>query len=155
MVEFAGHHLIDTQAGGNPCESFTMQKYHIDGLEFTAASIIGGVLIEPQLPDGFWSTTRRLRPLSHADWLYRPFVITVTVEALDTRFDRQILFGDEAAVKEGQLWMAVNRQKWLSEWPGGVCYEVYCLDKNAIKKPSLWGKFKTLSDAVNCAVRNE
>ncbi len=132
-----------------------MQKYDLDGLEFTAASLYEGVLVDPQLPDGFWSMTRRLRPLSHADWLYRPFVKAVTVEALDVQFDRQILLGDEVAVKEGQLWVALNRDKWLSEWVGGVCYEVYCLDKHAIKTPSLWGKFSTLSEAVNCAKRNE
>jgi hypothetical protein len=36
-------------------------------------------------------------------------------------------------------------------WPGGIRYDTYCLDGGAWDRPTAWGKFGTLAEAVRCA----
>jgi hypothetical protein len=36
-------------------------------------------------------------------------------------------------------------------WPGGLRYDTYCLDGGAWDRPTAWGKFGTLEEAIACA----
>jgi hypothetical protein len=37
------------------------------------------------------------------------------------------------------------------QWPDGVFYRVYCLDGGAWDRPTLWGRFESLHEALQCA----
>ena len=41
--------------------------------------------------------------------------------------------------------------RWLEAWPTGIRYDTYCLDGGAWDRPTAWGKFGTLAEAVRCA----
>ena len=36
-------------------------------------------------------------------------------------------------------------------WVGGIRYDTYCLDGGAWDRPTNWGKFGTLEEAIPCA----
>ena len=36
-------------------------------------------------------------------------------------------------------------------WPGGFRFDTYCLDGGAWDRPTAWGKFGTLEEAIACA----
>jgi hypothetical protein len=36
-------------------------------------------------------------------------------------------------------------------WPQGVRFDTYCLDGGAWDRPTAWGKFGTLEEAIACA----
>ena len=41
--------------------------------------------------------------------------------------------------------------KWLEAWPTGNRFDTYCLDGGAWDRPTAWGKFGTLEEAIQCA----
>jgi len=76
--------------------------------------LVEGVLVDPVLPEGFWSTPLGKRPASHLAYWERPFVLTVA-SLTPPRFD------------------------------------VFCLDGGAWERPTCWGRFRTLEEALRCA----
>ena len=36
-------------------------------------------------------------------------------------------------------------------WPGGLRFDTYCLDGGAWDRPTGWGKFGTMAEAIRCA----
>ena len=40
------------------------------------------------------------------------------------------------------------------QWPDGVFYSVYCLDGGAWDRPTLWGRFESLDEALQCVERS-
>lgn len=87
------------------------------------------VPINPQLPDDFDCTDNRSRPGSHLKWWNRPYIETETW-------------------KEGH---SCPREKWFTSWPSGTRYDVRCLDGGAWDRPTCWGMFGTLEEALACA----
>jgi hypothetical protein len=89
--------------------------------------------INPRLPARFDSTPNDARPASHMKWWGRPFIQT---------------FGPGNAL--GDL-TGPAREQWYRAWPSGVRYDVRCLDGGAWDRPTCWGMFATLEDALACA----
>lgn len=122
-------------------------KFTIDHLVFHAKSKADGILINPKLPPRFDDTANDERPASHQKWWHRPFIQTLSVEEEDRRYAERT---DEWAEKGREAW-AESRPKWLAAWPGGVRYEVRCLDGGAWDRSTSWGMFATLKEAIACA----
>jgi len=49
--------------------------------------------------------------------------------------------------EEGSEYLA----RWLEAWPSGNRFDTYCLDGGAWDRPTAWGKFGTLEEAIQCA----
>jgi hypothetical protein len=92
-----------------------------DGSFGIAEDVAAGILINPLLPEGFYSTPVAERSQAHMErWYQAPFI-------LHTVWDTELS-------------------------PTGHQYEVYCLDENAMDRPSIWGVFVTLEEALMCAM---
>lgn len=89
---------------------------------------IDGIKIDPRLPKNFFATDNATRP--HSPWWDVPFILT------------QGYFGPDTAE---------SREAWLRAWPTGTRYDVYCLDGGAWDRPTVWGKFGSLAEALECA----
>lgn len=148
-------HTIDTTtniAGVPPAPPEAHQRagfrrFRILGVTFYARGKVGAVLINPKLPEGFASTSNDWRPPSHRKWWGLPYIETTSVEDMDSYYAERI---DEWA-EEGRKHWAENRPGWLAAWPSGTRYEVRCLDGGAWDRPTCWGMFASLDEAIACA----
>lgn len=123
------------------------RKIMIDGLAFQASNQVDGILIDPKLPPRFDCTANEARPASHQKWWGRPYIETMTVEDWDRYYAER---SDEWAGQGREHWKN-DRPKWLAAWPGGTRYDVRCLDGGAWDRPTCWGMFATLQEAIECA----
>ena len=89
------------------------------------------VPINPKLPAKFDCTPNDARPDSHQRWWHRPFIQTFTFEQIGGN--------------------AEQRTRWFEHWPTGTRYDVRCLDGGAWDRPTCWGMFGTLEEAMSCA----
>lgn len=95
--------------------------------------------INPKLPENFGCTDNNARPFSHMKWWNRPYIETYSWdEALE-------------AVISGAWTMRPDRARWFERWPSGVRHDVRCLDGGAWDRPTCWGSFATLEEAIECA----
>lgn len=123
-------------------------KFSLDGHTFAAEDCVDGVLINPTLPERFDHTTNETRPASHAKWWNRPFIVTETVEQLDTFYAERT---DEYADEGRREWQEKGRVSWMKTWPSGTRYETRCLDGGAWDRSTSWGMFASLEEALACA----
>lgn len=93
-----------------------------------AEQVIEGIPVNPVLPKRFYGTDNRKRP--NSPWWHVPYVRITS-----------------CPFEEGSEHLA----KWLEAWPSGNRFDVYCLDGGAWDRPTAWGKFGTLEEAVRCA----
>lgn len=116
---------------------------------------VDGVPVDPRLPDGFGVTPNDERPESHQIWWHRPFIVTDRWEPVSwgQYRDRLTGLGHEVDYTPEQ-WSdreARQRREWFKHFPSGVRYDVRCLDGGAWDRPTDWGIFGTLSEAIECA----
>ena len=78
--------------------------------------IVDGIPVDPEFPEGLWSTPNNKRPASHEEFADQPFIRTVSVP-------------------------------WMKEH-SGYRYDTYFLDGGAWDRPTCWGKFATLEEAL-------
>ena len=100
-----------------------MKTYTFAGRKVQAVDQVEGFFVDPKLPANFDDTDNEQRPASHQAWWNVPFIRT---------------YRDTAP-------------KFLEAWPGGVRYDVRCLDGGAWDRTTAWGWFATLDEAVECA----
>jgi hypothetical protein len=91
---------------------------------FVCDQVIGRVPVNPTLPEHFGDTANEKRPQSHMAWWGVPYVE---------------IYEDD-------------HPKFVEHWKGTVRYDVRCLDGGAWDRPTCWGMFATLAEAVACAV---
>lgn len=122
-------------------------KPFVLGLEiFRAENCIGNVLINPKLPVNFDCTANDMRPLSHQKFIGVRYITTYSEADFDPATHT-----DDYADKRRAMWAESGRDKWFKAWPNGIRYDVYCLDGGAWDRPTSWGCFATLDEALNCA----
>ena len=92
------------------------------------------VPINPKLPKKFHGTPNEARPPSHMRWWGVPYIETFSWKQNRTPNDS-----------------AQDREKWYEAWPSGTRFDVRCLDGGAWDRPTWWGSFATLSEAIRCA----
>lgn len=126
-----------------------LNTFIFNGKRFTAEACIDGVLINPSQPKMFYNTPNEDRPASQAKWWNLPFVVTLTIESLDATYANRT---DEYAEAARSMW-STGRIKWLDAWPNGTRYDIWCLDGGAWDRPTSWGGFATIEEAVACAKR--
>ena len=107
-----------------------------------------GVPFNPKLPKRFDDTPNEERPASHQRWWGRPFIVTETVDRMDDFYANR---RDEYADKGREFWEE-TRAKWLESWTDGIRYDVRCLDGGAWDRSTWWGSFRTIDEAVQCAL---
>ena len=95
-----------------------------------ADRVIDGIPVNPVLPKRFDGTPNEARPASHLQWWGVPYVRIYP-----------------CPYEAGSEYLA----RWLVAWPTGIRYDTYCLDGGAWDRPTAWGKFGTLAEAVRCA----
>jgi len=84
--------------------------------------------VDPPLPEEFYDTPNDERPDWQIEVLWdRPFIET-------TSFSGKEEF----------------RENWYKSWPSGIRYEARCLDGGAWDRPTVWGMFPTLMEAIEC-----
>lgn len=103
---------------------------------------IDGIHLNPVLPEGMTGTPNDQRPGSHNVWINRPYIETTTMAQLETYWREQQQQSDDEIEQ--------SRQKWLAAYPEGTCYTVHCLDGEVWDRPTEWGYFQTLDEAVAC-----
>lgn len=123
------------------------KNFNINGKSFAAEDCVDGVLINPKLPKNFDCTSNEYRPASHQKFWYMPYIETFSTEDWEASHNSAT---DEYAEARRARWAVEGRQNWLRAWPSGVRYEVHCLDGGAWDRPTQWGMFATLDEALNC-----
>lgn len=109
--------------------------------------VIDGIPVNPKLPRNFDGTRNEERPKSHQPWWNLPYIQTTSVESLDAQYaSRTDDYADEARA----AWVE-GRKTWMQAWPTGTRYDVRCLDGGAWDRPTAWGMFQTLEQAIECA----
>ncbi len=71
---------LDFLEGKTPAPDSSLKtfKFEVDGTEYQARDYIGGVFIDPVLPDNFWTEPLESRTTEHMrHWEAMPFIISV------------------------------------------------------------------------------
>lgn len=123
------------------------KSHHPRGAPMKAEKFIDGIPVNPVLPKNFSDTPNEERPASHEIWWDRPYIQTTTVEELDAEYANRT---DDYAEEARRAWVG-GRLTWMKAWPSGTRYAVRCLDGGAWDRPTCWGMFGTLEDALVCA----
>lgn len=137
-----------------------LQAFQLDGLLFYAVELVEGVLVDPALPAGFDDTTHQQRDdVQRARWWNRPFIERSAWEGpygleASHRAGQVALaqFSPALATRDVDEFIAMRRAHWFGAWPGGVRYEVRCIDGTAPDRATSWGTFATMAEALDCAV---
>lgn len=138
---------------GKPLHRFQFRE---GGPVFYAEALEDGVLINPALPEGFDCTDNELRsPEERARWWLRPFIETDEWEERErfmrSRHEFMSLKGQaDQAPADLEAHIEQERAAWFRAWPEGKRYDVRCLDGGAWDRPSDWGMFATLAEALAC-----
>lgn len=116
---------------------------------------IEGVPVDPGLPDGFDVTPNDERPDSHQIWWHRPYIVTDRWDAETWEQYRDRLAGcgyePDYTPEQWDLRQAEQKRAWHRSFPDGVRYDVRCLDGGAWDRPTDWGIFGALGEAIECA----
>lgn len=84
--------------------------------------------VNPPFPENFDDTPNDERPKWEIEFLWgRPYIEIIEFSG-DPKF----------------------RKQWFDSWPDGKRFDVRCLDGGAWDRPTAWGMFKTLDEALRC-----
>lgn len=115
----------------------TLQTFTVSGHRFQAEQLIDGwILVNPKLPRNFAFTANEDRPPSHQKFWHLPFI----EEYSDIPYPRS----------KSREEIEKFHSEWLAAWPSGIRYDVRCLDGGAWDRPTWWGGFATLDEAIAC-----
>lgn len=131
-------------------------RFKENGPAFAAENLVDGVLINPALPEDFSCTDNEKRsPEELARWWLRPFI---QVESWEDQ-ERFIRSHQEYLKRTGDAelcrpdlegFIEAQRAAWFKVWTEGNRYEARCLDGGAWDRPTCWGMFPTLQEALAC-----
>lgn len=116
---------------------------------------VDGIPIDPELPENFDITPNYDRPPSHNLWWRRPYIETdrYEPESYEDYQERLSRMGMEADYSR-EDWEATQLEytkQWQEAWPGGVRYNLRCLDGGAWDRPTNYGFFPSLEKAIAAA----
>lgn len=118
------------------------------------------MLINPKLPEHFFDCPNDERSKSELKKFWQvPIILTEEYgdynEETWTEYQARMTdpknkyTGDTEA--EFNKWMQEKKDAWFMNFPTGTAYRVHCLDGGAWDRPTDWGSFGTLEEAVACA----
>lgn len=115
------------------------------------------MLINPQLPDHFFNLDNGLRSQSEIEKYWDvPIILTDKYQENDTWEDYQErtagIHADFIKKTEDDFnhWIQDRKDSWFKAFPTGIAYRVHCLDGGAWDRPTSWGSFASLEDAIAC-----
>lgn len=111
-----------------------------------------GYPLNPVLRDTFSTTPNEHREaLEVADWWGLPFIQCTTWQDAESGLRRaQQARGEDRGTAEAEAEIEASKAAFHSFNPGGSKYVVRCLDGGAWDRPSLWGVFPSLEEAIEC-----
>jgi hypothetical protein len=118
------------------------------------------IAINPSLRDDFDNTPHDERhPSEISEWWDRPYIVTCTFQ--DNQADRdydawakRLSSYSKTDLLSREDWEAERKERkadWYVTYPTGIRYEVLCLDGNCRDRPTSWGFFGSLEEAIKCA----
>lgn len=119
------------------------------------AEIVDDIPVNPLLRADFDSTPNEERyPKEVDDWWNKPYILTCSWEHMSETWDeyskRAKEWEFEAQPKDHyEADLAQRRVKWFESWPGGVRYDVRCLNGGAWDRSTNLGMYPTLEEALN------
>ncbi|POD71178.1 hypothetical protein BKM17_23070 [Pseudomonas syringae group genomosp. 3] len=114
-----------------------------------------GYPLNPFLREDFSRTSNDHRePLEIEDWWDRPYLESCTWQESEAHL-RKFQQSRENVPSPEQAEAEVEKHKasFFSSNPTGIEYTVNCLDGGAWDRPSIWGVFPTLDEAISCCER--
>lgn len=111
-----------------------------------------GYPLNPVLRDNFWNTPNEHRePLEREDWWDLPYIESTTWQQSEASIRlAQQARGDELSAMEAEAQIETSKASFFGFNPGGIQYTVHCLDGGAWDRPTMWGTFPTLDEAIEC-----
>lgn len=103
-------------------KSITLLGPNGKAYKFRCAGVLRGRTVDPVLPKRFDDTPNEDRSPRSMAWWNVPFIVACCY--------------DDATFRKA--------------WPGGVRYDVRCLDGGAWDRSTWWGSFSTLDEASRC-----
>lgn len=113
--------------------------------------------INPELPPDFFCTPNEERSQKEiVTWWRVPFILIEEYSQADENYEAHA----KRAKKSGfdpldrENWETMTRQareNWFSKYPTGKRYNVRCLDGGAWDRPTNYGVFDTLDEAIEVA----
>lgn len=131
------------------------EKHHPD----KQTQIIDGICINPELREGFDSTSNEDRDsLEVRDWWGRPFILESEYQPADKTYNsfvkRLKSYNSDADIEPQNEWeqrTADEKHRFDENYPHGKVYTVRCLSGGAWDRSSWCGDFATLDEALNHA----
>jgi hypothetical protein len=103
--------------------------FEVDNTQYQAENYVNGIFINPVLPDNFWTEPMENRTPEHMKhWENMPFIVTDNYQSVNND---------------------AYKHQWFKAFPTGTAYRVYCLDGGAWDRPTNWGEFGTLDQALD------
>jgi len=122
-----------------------------DHTEYKAENFIEGVFINPVLPEGFIDYEIEINRWENYHWEGTPYIKSRRSRTPDsTYYEYKNRVKNTADTIPEDEFNSI-KEKWEQQYPEGICYGVYCLDGNPSGKPTWWGDFATIAEAVECA----
>jgi len=114
-----------------------------------------GYPINPVLRDNFVSTPNDHRDaLELADWWGLPYIESRTWQETESRLRAGHQALDPGLSEEdAEARIEADRTAFFAFNPEGTKFTVLCLDGGAWDRPSKWGVYPTLEDAIECCER--
>lgn len=111
-----------------------------------------GYPLNPVLRDNFCNTPNEHRePLEHEDWWDLPYIESTTWQQSEASIRlAQQARGDELSTMEAEARIETLKASFFAFNPGGTKYTVHCLDGGAWDRPTMWGVFPALEEAIEC-----
>lgn len=103
-------------------ETFVLLGRDGERFSFACSSVVEGVAVNPELPDDFSDLANERRPGRHLAWAHIPYI---------------------------EIEISTDPQ-FVKHWKGRKRYDVRCLDFGCWDRPTCWGMFGTLAEAVEC-----
>lgn len=125
-----------------------------DGAKYAAEDLIDGVLINPELPEDFHNTPNDERSeLENKLWWDVSFIVVDEFQPPDNSYAEytERLGSQSESEDEFNARIAKTKKNWDDSFPDGKRYTVYCLDGGAWDRPTWWGGFPGLDQAIECA----
>jgi len=126
--------------------------------QYTADSTVQGVLVNPVLPKNFENTPNDARSeLENNRWWGFPYVQSYRFSMPDINYrafvERMESYNFKSELPDRREYVQdkiKSRAEWYKSFPGGVRYDVHCLDGGAWDRPTWWGSFSKLDEAIDC-----
>lgn len=111
-----------------------------------------GYPLNPMLRDNFFNTPNDHREaLEVADWWDLPFIESTTWQDTESDLRRaQQARGGDLSTAEAEAEIEAHKTAFHSFNPGVTKYMVRSLDGGSWDRPSMWGTFTLLKDAIEC-----